>query len=145
MSGLLDFLNPITSLAGVANGIIGKFVADPKEKADAQLALVNAQTAAAQAVLDAQVTLAQSHAAVITSETSSHNWLEADWRALVMLFLAVVVGFAIFNGGFDWKQRPIDPKWIQASWDLLKIGVGGYFMEPIVTNGITAFKGGNGK
>lgn len=142
MSGILDFINPLKAITDVANGIIGKFVADPTEKLQLQQQVLEAQAALQAKALDLSTQVVQAQAQAVTAEATSHNWLEADWRPLLMLFFAVVVGFAIFNSGHDFAGRAIDPSLLSDAMTIVKIGVAGYVTEPVVT----ALKGnGNGK
>jgi holin (3TMs family) len=137
----LDFLNPVKDIVGLVNDVIGRFVPDPAQKLALQQQVLEAQTALQAKALDYETQLTQAQAQIVTAEATSKNWLEADWRPLLMLFFAVVVGFAIFNSGHDFQGRVIDPSYVSDALTIVKIGVGGYVAEPVVK----AFKGGNGK
>jgi len=129
---ILDLLNPIKAIADVANSIIGKFVADPSEKLALQKSIFDAQTELSNKALDLQSQVVTAQAQIITAEATSASWLEKDWRPLLMLFFAVVVGFAIFNSGHDFSGRIIDPSYVSDAMTIVKIGVGGYIAEPVV-------------
>ncbi len=140
--GLLDLLNPAKAIADLANSVIGKFVADPNEKLALQSQVLAVSTELNTKALDLQAQVVQAQSQIITAEATSSSWLEKDWRPLLMLFFAVVVGFAIFNSGHDPWGRIIDPSYIGDAMTIVKIGVGGYIAEPVVK----AFKSnGNGK
>src|SRR5438552_6775086 len=104
---IFDFLNPVKDIVALVNGVIGKFVADPSEKLALQQAVLEAQTALQVKALDLQAQVASAQAQIITAEATSSSWLEKDWRPLLMLFFAVIVGFAVFNGGYDLAGRAI--------------------------------------
>lgn len=138
---ILDLLNPVKDIVDLANSIIGKFVADPNEKLQLQGQVLASSTALQAKALDLESQRVAAQSAIITAEATSSSWLEKDWRPLLMLFFAVVVGFAIFNSGHDFSGRVIDPSYVADAMTIVKIGVGGYIAEPVVK----AFKGnGNG-
>ena len=134
---IFDFLNPLKDVADLANSIIGKFVADPNEKLALQSQILASQTALTAKALDLQSQVVDAQSKIITAEATSSSWLEKDWRPLLMLFFAVVVGFAIFNGGYDLAGRAINPSYVSDAMTIVKIGVGGYIAAPVVA----AFKG----
>jgi hypothetical protein len=136
-----DLFNPIKDIVDLANSVIGKFVADPNEKLQLQQQVLAAQTGLQAKLIDQQTALTNAQAQIVTAEATSTSWLEKDWRPLLMLFFAIVVGFAIFNGGYDLAGRAINPSYISDAMTIVKIGVGGYIAAPVVA----AFKGnGNG-
>ena len=49
-----------------------------------------------------------------------------------MLFFAVIVGFAVFNGGHDIAGREINPTFVDDAMTIVKIGVGGYVAQPVI-------------
>jgi len=142
---LLDFLNPLKDLVDLATGVIGKFVADPNEKLALQQQILDANTALSAKALDLEAARVAAQAQIITAEATSSSWLEKDWRPLLMLFFAVVVGFAIFNSGHDLAGRVIDPSYVSDAMTIVKIGVGGYIAEPVVRAFRGTSNGGNGK
>jgi hypothetical protein len=141
MSGILDFLNPVKDLVDLAGGVIKDFVPDPTKKLELQSQLSEAQLTLTSKAMDISSQLVAAQSSIITAEAQSSSWLEKDWRPMLMLFFAVVIGFAIFNGAHDLAGRSIDPNLISDAMTIVKIGVGGYVAEPVVTNAINALKG----
>ena len=138
---IFDVLNPIHDIVALANDVIGKFVPDPNQKLALQQQVLEASTALQSKAMDLSAQVVQAQSQIITAEASSTSWLEKDWRPLLMLFFAVVVGFAIFNGGHDFFGREINPSYVSDAMTIVKIGVGGYIAQPV----IAAWKGnGNG-
>ena len=134
---ILDLLNPVKDIVDVVNSVISKFVADPSEKLALQQKVLDSQTALQTQALALESQRVAAEAQIITAEATSSSWLEKDWRPILMLFFAVVVGFAIFNSGHDFSGRVIDPSYVTDAMTIVKIGVGGYIAEPVVR----AFKG----
>ena len=134
---ILDLLNPVKDIVDLVNSVIGKFVADPNERLALQQKLLDSNAALQMKALDLENERLTAQAQIITAEATSTSWLEKDWRPILMLFFAVVVGFAIFNSGHDLVGRVIDTSYVSDAMTIVKIGVGGYIAEPVVR----AFKG----
>lgn len=95
-------------------GIVGKFVPD-KDLAAKLSSELNTQIIALTAQeLDAQK-------AIILAEAKG-GWLQRNWRPLMMVFFAVLVGAHWF--GFAPENLSEDT--IGDLYDLVKIGIGGY-------------------
>jgi Holin of 3TMs, for gene-transfer release len=138
---IFDILNPIHDIASIANDIIGKFVPDPNQKLALQQQVLEASTALQSKAMDLSAQVVDAQSKIVVAEATSTSWLEKDWRPLLMLFFAIVVGFAIFNSAHDLSGRPIDPSLVADAMTIVKIGVGGYVAQPV----IAALKGnGNG-
>lgn len=142
---LLDALNPIKGVVDTVNGIIGKFVADPKEKAEAQLALLQASTDLQKAVMEAEQKIVDSQSKIIIAEAQSQSWLPRNVRPLILLGLFIIILYqALFVSLF--KLHPIDLAMVPDKlWELLTVGFGGYVagrtLEKIVPGVVTAIKG----
>src|SRR5256885_2294608 len=141
---IFDFLNPVKDIVALVNGVISKFVADPSEKLALQQAVLEAQTALQVKALDLQAQVASAQAQIITAEATSSSWLEKDWRPLLMLFFAVVIAFAIFNGGYDLSGRAINPTYVDDALTIVKIGVGGYVAPPPLETPPPSHRGAEG-
>ena len=129
---LLDLLNPVKDLADLVNSIVGKFVTDPAQRVALQQQLLAAQTALQTQALALQAQVVDAQARIVTAEAQGASWLERDWRPLLMLFFAVIVGFAVFNGGHDIAGRAINPEFVNDALTIVKIGVGGYVAQPVI-------------
>jgi Holin of 3TMs, for gene-transfer release len=129
---VFDLLNPIKDVADIANSIISKFVADPNEKLALQQQVLTATTALQSKALDLSSQVVDAQSKIITAEATGTSWLERDWRPLLMLFFAIVVGFAVFNSAHDLSGRPIDPALVADAMTIVKIGVGGYVAQPVI-------------
>ena len=137
---IFDILNPIHDIASLANDIIGKFVADPNQKLQLQQQVLEASTALQAKAMDLSGQVVDAQSKIVVAEATSTSWLEKDWRPILMLFFAIVVGFAIFNSAHDLSGRPIDPSLVSDAMTIVKIGVGGYVAQPV----IAALKGNGG-
>lgn len=134
---VLDLLNPIKDLAGLANSIIGKFVEDPKDKA-----ALASQVAASQATLE-QAALDASKSTILAEEQGS-SWLQKSWRPLVSLGLFAVILYAgVFVSLFHLPQiimSGVPPE----LWSTFKLCVGGYMGLRTLDKGVDAYFKSNG-
>src|SRR6266702_3214087 len=87
---IIDFLNPIKDLAGLANDIIGKFVTDPKDKAALAAQVAASQASLEQAALDASKS-------TILAEEQGESWLQKSWRPIASLTMMFII---LYSGVF---------------------------------------------
>lgn len=99
---------------------------DPAKKLELQQRLMEANSALQSKAMDIEAARLEAQKSIITAEATGKDFLERDWRPILMLFLATVVGFAIFNGGFDLAGRPIPEVYVTWALKIVAIGIGGY-------------------
>jgi len=136
-----DFLNPVKSLADIANSIIGKFVTDPTEKLKAQEQVLSAQTELSMRAMDLQAQLTDAQAKVITAEVTSQSWLARNWRPILMLTFTFIVAWNYIIVPIVGTTAAIIPP---DMWTLMKIGVGGYIVGRSAEKAIANWKSGGG-
>jgi Holin of 3TMs, for gene-transfer release len=108
-------MNPlIASMLGPLVDLIGRFFPDPKEKAAAQLQVMQMAQNGELAQLNAALQ-------VILAEANG-NWLQRSWRPLMMLFFAGLVGARWFG----YSAPNMSEAEILELWNIVKIGIGGY-------------------
>src|SRR6266436_5595923 len=97
---ILDIINPVKIIADTANEIIGKFVTDPNQRLQYQQNVLTQTTQLQLKAMELQGQLVEAQSKVITAEAQGDS-LQRDWRPLLMLFFALIMGFAVFNSGHD--------------------------------------------
>lgn len=114
---------PITS-------IIDKLIPDKQAAAEAKIKLVE---------LDQQGGLAELQGAisVITAEANGESWLQRNWRPLVMVWFAALVG-AHWLG---FTPENLTEVQITGLLDIVKIGIGGYVLGRSAEKTMKAYKG----
>lgn len=123
MASILDLVNPIKGVLDVVGGIVGKFVPDPAEKAQAQLQMFEAMSNLQTTLLQLNQDFAATQAQVITAEANSTSWLTKSWRPIVMLcFASIIIYNFVFSPIFHLPASQMPPD----LWALLKLGIGGY-------------------
>lgn len=113
---------PITS-------IIDKLIPDKEAAAQAKIRLVE---------LDQQGGLAELQGAVsiITAEAKGDSWLQRNWRPMIMLWFAALVG-AHWLG---FTPENLGEKQILSLLDIVKVGIGGYVVGRSAEKVMKAYK-----
>lgn len=132
--------NPLTDLLKGASDIIGRFVADPDKKIEAQENLLKIQTDFSMKLVDADVEWAKIQTESIVAEEKSESWLARSWRPITMLVFVFIITYNfIFAQWWSLRMLPIPPD----MWSLLKLGLGGYVIgrsaEKIIPDSIASF------
>ncbi len=126
MPSISDLLgNPLKDVMNSAKDIIGRFVADPDKKIEAQTELFKLQSDLQSKILDADVQFARVQADTLQTEMKSDSWMGKNWRPLLMLtFTYIILHNYVIAPVFHipLNQIPDD------MWTLLKIGMGGYIV-----------------
>lgn len=116
---------PITAVISGIGDVLGKFIASPQDKLNAQLELTKLEMAFREEVLKADVEYAKAQASVINTEAGSRNWLASSWRPILMLtFTYIILHNFVIAPLFHVQSVPIPTD----MWDLLRLGIGGYVM-----------------
>lgn len=115
----------ITGVIDSISGVLGKFIADPQQKLQAQIEMTKIATDYQTQLLQADKEFAVQQAAVITSEAKSESWIARNWRPILMLtFTYIIAHNYVFAPLFSLKSLPIPDQ----MWELLKLGISGYIV-----------------
>jgi|TARA_R110000824_G_scaffold355813_1_gene543043 hypothetical protein len=118
-----------TALIPLLGGILDKVIPDPARRAEAKLALLEAQQAGALNELKAMQD-------IIVAEASSEHVLTATWRPVVMLtFTALVV--AHFLG---LTAENVSEEMVDGLLQIVQYGLTGYIVGRSAEKGIAAWK-----
>lgn len=121
------------------DGLIDQLHTSAEEKLELKQKLAEVQASVVQKVLDYQIALAQQQGETLRAEITGHSWLQRNWRPIVMLFFAFIVGYVFFGGA-----RGLPTSYVQWTMELIKLGLGGYVIgrsaEKIVPAAVGAFK-----
>lgn len=121
------FGGPAATVIDSVGGVLDKLTTTDQERLEAQKALLQIerqfQADMLSKLTDADVEFAKAQSAVIISEAKSESWIARNWRPMVMLMFAFIIGYNhILAPLFSLKSLPIVPD----MWELLKLGIGGY-------------------
>lgn len=135
--------NPLSDLLKGASDIIGRFVADPDKKIEAQQNLLKIQSDFQLELVKADVDWAKTQAESIEAETKSESWLARNWRPITMMTFVFIIAYNfIFAQWWSLKLLPIPPD----MWSLIKIGLGGYVFgrtaEKIIPDSVASWSEG---
>lgn len=127
MQSILGFLTgPVKNLFDGVSGLINTIKGgSPEEKIALQTELAKMQNDFQQKLLDADLQIAQAQRDVIVSETTGHSWLQRNWRPILMLFFAVIIGTVVWTGGYV-NGHQLDHDFVIEILSIIKLGLGGY-------------------
>jgi len=134
--GVLDILNPITSLIKPAADLVDSLHTSGEEKGQLELAkaeinnaLVKLQFEMASQVIsyqvkamEAETKLKDAQRDIIVSEAKSDSWLTKSWRPLIMVLFGGIICYGYIAKTAGLPAAEIQPE----MWTLLQLGVGGY-------------------
>lgn len=126
-------IDPVTALSSLADGLIKRIWPDPNEAAKAKNELTKIQSTGDLAQMQAYLSYLQEMAKqngieietqgkVVVSESQGESWLQRNWRPLVMVWFAVLVG----AHWFGLTPENLTEAEVLSLLALVKIGIGGY-------------------
>ncbi len=139
MGSVFSFLGgPLKDLFAGVTGIINTIKGgSPEEKLAAQSQVLALQADLQEKLVAADLQFAQAQKDVIVAEAQGGSWLQRNWRPLMMLFFAVIIGTVIWTGGFI-NGHLLDHDFLMEILSIIKLGLGGYVIGRTVekTNAI---------
>jgi len=118
-----------TALAGPTGTAVGSLLADAlgvEKSPEAVAAALHGDPQAAvklrQIEADLDKARLQSRSSIITAEANGESWLQRNWRPMLMLWFAALVG------GYWFGLTPdnLSQQTVLALFDIVQLGVGGY-------------------
>lgn len=123
MGGLVDALGgPVKGLIEGIGGVIDKLHTSEEEKAQAKLALFQAEAELTKELARVDAEWAKAQAQVITAEQNG-SWLASSWRPILMLTFTYIIAHTYVLAPM-FSLPPVEIP--EPMWELLKLGVGGY-------------------
>jgi hypothetical protein len=126
MPNLLGFLSgPVKGLVGEIGNILDKITTTDKEKLEAQRKLAELQFSFNAKLAEIEAEWVKSQRDVIVAEAGGKSWLQRNWRPILMLFFAVVIGTVVWTGGWI-NGRQLNSEFVMEILSIIKLGLGGY-------------------
>lgn len=122
-------LNPISAISNLVGKAIDKAFPD-KTEANKLKAAVDQQLIS----LSAQEL--QSATAIITAEASGESWLQRNWRPLLMLWFAGLVG----SHWLGYTPANLPESVVNNLLDIVHVGIGGYVIGRSAEKGVKAWR-----
>lgn len=122
-------LNPISAISNLVGKAIDKAFPD-KTEANKLKAAVD------QELISLSAQELQSAAAIITAEASGESWLQRNWRPLLMLWFAALVG-AHWLG---YTPTNLPESVVNNLLDIVQVGIGGYVLGRSAEKGVKAWR-----
>ena len=131
-------MNPIWSfLSGLitpVTNLIDELHTSEEEKLKIQVEMFKIQTEITSKVMDYEKQLLDSQSKIILAEVGGESWLQRNWRPMMMVWFAVLLGMFWFGLTPPNINQPI----IDHLFTLLEIGIGGYIVGRSVEKVIPA-------
>lgn len=125
---ILDILSgPVTGLVKAVGGVLDKLSTTGEEKLAAQRELLEIERSFTVSLAKIDMEFAQAQRDVVVAEAAGQSWLQRNWRPLMMLFFAVIVGTIVWTGGYI-NGRMLDHQFVMEILGIIKLGLGGYII-----------------
>ncbi len=108
----------IAAVTSIASPIVKSLFPDPAD----ELKRIELEQKLTLALLEKQSDIEKAAASIVQTEAASKHWLAANWRPMLMLFFAGLIGARWF--GFS--AEGISPEEYIKLWDIIELGLGGY-------------------
>lgn len=136
----MDVFSFISSIFKPASDIVDHLVTNDEERGQIKIELTRAQNEMTSKYLDYESKLMHAQSEIIKSEATGQSWLQRNWRPLMMVFFAVLLGAYWFGV----MPPNMTQETINNLFSLLQIGIGGYIggrsLEKIVPKITEALK-----
>lgn len=116
---------PVKGLVESIGGVIDKLTTTTEEKMAAQLALAKLEQEFQLKLAEVDAKFAETQRDVIVAEAAGQSWLQRNWRPILMLFFAVIIGTITWTGGYI-NGRQLDNSFVLKILDIIEVGLGGY-------------------
>lgn len=114
-SFLSNLISPVTNL-------IDELHTSEEEKMKIQAEMLKIQTEITGKVMDYERQLLDAQAKIVLAEAAGESWLQRNWRPLMMVWFAVLLGMFWFGK----TPENITQETIGHLFTLLELGIGGY-------------------
>jgi len=119
----------ITALLPILGNVLDKVIPD---KAAAE----KAKNEIASAMLAQSAEIEKAAASIVLAEVNGESWLQRNWRPMLMVFFAGIIG----ADWFGFRPEYMTEATMQEVYSLLKIGIGGYVLSRGAEKGIKVWK-----
>jgi hypothetical protein len=105
-------------LGGIFGQITKSIFPDPAD----ELKRMELQQQLQIALLQQSAAIEAASADIVKTEAASSHWLAANWRPMLMVFFAGLIGARWFG----WSAQGISETEYLKLWDIVQLGLGGY-------------------
>jgi Holin of 3TMs, for gene-transfer release len=116
-SFLSNLISPVTNL-------IDELHTSDEEKLKIQAEMLKLQTEVTGRVMDYESKLLDAQSQIVLAEAKGESWLQRNWRPLMMVWFAVLLGMYWFGV----TPPNITQETLNHLFTLLEIGIGGYIV-----------------
>ena len=136
----MGWLDTVAGIFKPVADVIEHVIPSGDAKLQLQQKMLEAQMAAAQQVMDYEKQLLDSQGKIVLAEAQGNSWLQRNWRPMMMVFFAGLVGARWFG----YSAPDMSEAEALELWGIIKIGLGGYVVgrsaEKMVPSIVEAIK-----
>ena len=118
----MSFLNIVSDLFKPAQELISEFIEDKDKAAELRARMFQIEVEAQNKALEYDKQLLKERASIINTEAKGESWLQRNWRPMMMLWFAALLGMYWFG----MTPEGMTQDTINRLFDLLQLGIGGY-------------------
>lgn len=118
----------LAALIPILSGAVGQVAKNMFPNPEDELRRIELENQLKIVVLEKTGEFEAAAAEIIKTEAASSHWLAANWRPLMMVFFAFLIGARWF--GFS--VEGISEQEYLALWDIVQVGLGGYVVARTV-------------
>ena len=122
MSILTTIFGFVSNIIQPVADMIDDLHTSDEEKLELKNKLVELENAMQMKVIEYETKLMDAQSSIIKSEATGKSWLQRNWRPLMMVWFAVLLGLYWFG----YKPEYLNGDDLKSLFDLIKIGIGGY-------------------
>ncbi|MDX8383555.1 MAG: 3TM-type holin [Ghiorsea sp.] len=138
----MNFLSIISDVFKPAAALISEAIEDKDKANELRSQMYRIEAELSSKALDYERDLMQAQASIISAEAKGESWLQRNWRPMMMMWFAGLLGMYWFGMTPDNMSQET----LNKLFDLIQIGIGGYIVgrsaEKIVPSVASAMKRG---
>ena len=131
----------LTSLISPVTNLIDELHTSDEERLKIKAEMFKLQTEITGKVIEYETKLLDAQSKIILSEAGGESWLQRNWRPMMMIWFAILLGMFWFGITPPNINQPI----IDHLFNLLELGIGGYIIgrsaEKIIPQVVETLKG----
>lgn len=127
MAGIFDFIAEIgKTIISPITTLIDDLNTSDEEKMTLKNQMQEMNLLYQAKLLEYDAALLKAQSDIIMTEAQGQSWLQRNWRPLMMIWFAVLLGMYWFGIAPDYLVS--NPDLVDSLFDLIKIGIGGYII-----------------
>jgi len=120
----MDFLNIVSNIFKPVASLVSEAIEDTDKANELRAQMYRIEAELSAKALEYERELMQAQASIINSEAKGESWLQRNWRPLMMMWFAAMLGMYWFG----MTPENMSQETLNNLFDLIQIGIGGYIV-----------------